>query len=114
MARYLLRVNVTAANINQVRKMLEANGLTAQAQKLEKMPSRADRFAECEAMVSDAASEVESLKDELQEWRDNLPENMQSGDKADQLDDAISNLDDIHSTLDGVSFDSVEFPSMMG
>jgi hypothetical protein len=113
MPRYNLRVNVTAANIAQVRKMLAAHDLAGAVEKVNLNASRADRLSDCESAVGDAASEVESLKEELQEWRDNLPENMQSGEKASALDNAISELDDIYSNLDGIRWE-VEFPGMMG
>jgi hypothetical protein len=46
-------------------------------------------------LVSDAFSELESLKDELQDWYDNLPESFQNGDKGSELQDAVSNLENL-------------------
>ena len=111
MPRYNLRLNVTADNIHQVRKALAAYDVSAHIEKVKLSPSRADRLGECEEMVNDAMSEVESLKDELQDWRDSIPENLSSGDKAEQLDSAIAELDEIYGGLDGVRWE-VDFPGM--
>lgn len=73
--------------------------------------SRQDRLEVAMGSVSDAAAEVESLKDELQEWFDNLPENFQQGDKGQELEEAISQLDDLQSNLENCESE-VTFPSM--
>lgn len=46
--------------------------------------------------ISQAGSEVESLKDELQEWFDNLPEAFQQGDKGNALEEAVSALENVN------------------
>lgn len=74
--------------------------------------SRADRFAAAMSLVSDAMSEVESLKDELEEWHGNMPENFQNGDKGNQIQEAIDNLENIYSELDSISSTDVDFPGM--
>ena len=74
--------------------------------------SRADRFANALSLVSDAKSEVESLRDELQEWHDGLPDNLQSGSKADELDSAVSELEDLYSLLEDAEGRDVTFPGM--
>lgn len=63
--------------------------------------------------VSDAFSEIESLKDELQEWYDNLPEQFQNGSKGEALQEAIGGLEqdtepEVPSEVD--SFDVVYTP----
>ncbi len=79
-----------------------------------KNPSRADRYAAAQSLVSDAKSQIEELRDELQNWLDNLPENLQSGSKADELQTAIDELESNISSLDEVESASVEFPRMFG
>lgn len=74
--------------------------------------SRSDRFGAAQAMVSDARSEGESLRDELQEWLDNLPENLQQGSKADEIQSAIDELETFISSLDEAENVSPEFPGM--
>jgi cell fate (sporulation/competence/biofilm development) regulator YlbF (YheA/YmcA/DUF963 family) len=54
---------------------------------------RAKRFTTTvDALVADAFSEFESLKDELQEWYDGMPENLQGAQKGDDLQSAIDAL----------------------
>jgi hypothetical protein len=74
--------------------------------------SRSARFEAVQSDVTDAASEIESLKDELQEWYDNLPENFQNGEKGEQLQSAIDELETLHDSLDEVANATVEFPGM--
>lgn len=116
MASYLVKVRVTASNINNVRKVLQQLGTDVPfaVEKIEQSPSRADRFSNSIGDVADARSEMESLRDELQEWKDNLPESLQSGSKADELDDAIRELEDVISKMEEVEGSDVSFPSMMG
>lgn len=46
-------------------------------------------------LVSDAFSDLESLKDEMQEWYDNLPDNFQDGDKGSEIQETIDALENI-------------------
>lgn len=45
--------------------------------------------------VSNAFSDMESLKDELQDWYDNLPESFQNGTKGEQLQEAIDLIEGV-------------------
>lgn len=74
--------------------------------------SRADRLAAALSLISDAKSEVESLRDELQEWYDNLPEGFQNGDKGDQLQEAIATLENLNDQLEEAEGTDVGFPGM--
>lgn len=117
MASYLVKVRVNASSIIAVRKALQVLGSDvspAVIEKIEKSPSRSDRFDGAISDVADARAEMESLKEELEEWKNNLPESLQSGSKADELDDAINQLDEAIRACEEVEGHSVDFPSMMG
>ena len=45
--------------------------------------------------ISDAVSDLETLKDELTDWYDGMPENLQGGSKGDALQEAVSELDNV-------------------
>jgi hypothetical protein len=74
--------------------------------------SRADRLQSALGAVSDARSEVESLKEELESWYDNLPESFQNGEKGEALQSAVSELDDCISNLESAEGCGAEFPGM--
>jgi len=65
---------------------------------------------ELSALVSDAASEITSLKEEIEEWRDNmsnanmehLPKWEEVSEAADALDQAESQAQDAENTFDGL------------
>lgn len=64
--------------------------------------------------VSNAFSDIESLKDELQEWYDNLPESFQNGSKGEALQEAVSNLEgtsepDIPEYASGIEVSYIEY-----
>lgn len=84
----------------------------AKARKTKKRPSRADRYSNAQADISQAKAEMEELRDELQNWRDNIPENMQDGQKASELDDAISELEDAINDAESAEGHDVNFPGM--
>lgn len=76
--------------------------------------SRQDRLSAAMAMIEDAKSEVESLRDELQEWYDNLPEQFQNGSKGEEIQEAIDALEQLETDigeLEGRDGD-VSFPGM--
>lgn len=77
--------------------------------------SRAQRLDAAYALVGDAATQVEELKDELQSWYDNLPENFQQGDKGEALQTAIDQLESIQQSFDDLASNQecVDFPSMI-
>ena len=60
-----------------------------------------------EALVADAQTDLEDLKQELQDWYDNLPAGFQSGEKGDMLQTAID-------AMDSVSIPSDEIPAGIG
>ena len=116
MASYKLTMMIDAARRESVEKKLrEVFGADIPIHVLEKdntPTSRAAQLAEAEAMVEDAKSIVEGLKDEIQEWHDNLPENFQDGEKGQALESCVEELDQISSDLDSVDMSSVEFSGM--
>lgn len=116
MAIYEVKLAVDGSRIDAVRKQIatafpEANAVI---EKVNLDKSRADRLSEAEALVTDAKSAVEELRDEIQNWYDSLPENLQQSEKANQLEECVSNLDDLCSSLEDAesNFGNVEFPGM--
>ena len=116
MANYEIKLTVEAARRESVEKKLrEAFGKEIPIHSVEKLKtaeSRADRLSEAEALVDDAKSIVEELKDEMEQWYDSIPENLQSGDKANEVQECKDNLENVQSELENVDFGSVEFPGM--
>ena len=76
------------------------------------MVSRRERFESAIGQISEAKTEIETLRDELQEWLDNMPENLQDGQKAEELQEAIDNLEEILNSLEEAESTDVEFPGM--
>ena len=58
-----------------------------------------------ETLISDAFSEIESLRDEMQERYDNMPENLQGGDIGTRCEEAASTLDNCQQP---------DYPSSLG
>lgn len=115
MAKYRITLMVDGNNVKTIEaQAAKAFGKDAGAQvaKVNPATSRDARLGEIADAVSEAASDVECLKDELQEWRDNLPENLQDGTKAGELEEAIDALDTLHDELEAIDFGSVTFPGM--
>ncbi len=114
MPQYTVSITVSGSNIASVRKQMAAAfpGEEVRCDKIEFNKSRADRLSDAEALVADAASIVEELRDEMEQWHDSIPENLQSGDKASEVESAKDALENLQSELEEVSFGDVEFPSM--
>lgn len=68
-------------------------GTTFHVEKYDPPTTRKERFDRALALVEEANSEFESLKEELDSWLESLPENLQGGSKADELGDAVSELE---------------------
>lgn len=115
MAQYKIILRADAVNINVIRKQVEKwlPGQVAQIDKVNRNPSRQDRFDEAVGEISSAKGTLEDLRDELQEWVDNIPENMQGGSKADEINDAISSLEEAIGQLEEAEGADVTFPGMM-
>lgn len=69
--------------------------------------------------VSNAFSEIDSIREELQSWYDNLHENFQNGEKGQALQDAVSNLEScseptIPSCIEGLGADYTEYHGRIG
>lgn len=52
------------------------------------------------ALIEDAKSQLEILKDEEQEAFDNMPEGLQCSEKGERMEEVISYLDDSFSELE--------------
>lgn len=52
------------------------------------------------ALIEDAKSQLEALKDEEQEAFDNMPESLQYSEKGERMEEIISYLDDSFSELE--------------
>jgi hypothetical protein len=112
---YEVTFRVDAATAKSVAAKLKAAGIadvTAQIEKVERNPSRADRLSEVEGDVADARSAVEELQQEMQDWYDNLPESLQAGEKGSMVSSAADSLQEIVDALEAADFSMVEFPGM--
>lgn len=54
------------------------------------------------ALIEDAKSQLEILKDEEQEAFDNMPESLQYSEKGEKMEEAINYLDDSSNELESV------------
>lgn len=119
MATYKFTGTVQGADVRVVNRVLKEAiekafpGASVRAEKVNDHPSRADRLAEAEEQVTDAATTVRELADEMEAWYDSIPENLQNGDKASQVEEAKDLLTELADTLENCDF-SVDFPAMMG
>lgn len=117
MAKYKITFTIDAARKESVDKKLreafgdKVDGLTWEAEKVKSPTNRSERLAEAEALVDDARSIVEELKDEMEQWRDSIPENLQGGEKYSEVETACDALDEIYSNLEQSDW-GVEFPGM--
>jgi len=118
MSRFILEIAGSGLQRRSVDKLVKSleemkkGEVTVSVREDNPPTSRSARFEAAQSQVTDAASEIESLRDELQEWYDNLPENFQNGDKGEQLQSAIDELETLHDSLDEVANATVDFPGM--
>lgn len=61
---------------------------------------RRKTIAKAAALMSEAKSMLETVRDEEQEYYDNMPEGLQNGDKGCAAEEAISLIEDIINSLD--------------
>lgn len=66
-----------------------------------------ERIETAQAILDEARSDLETLRDEEQEYYDNMPESFQGGDRGDKAQTAIDQLDSAISDLEGFDFDSI-------
>lgn len=120
MATYNVSFTVSGKGLREaaIRKAYESlhinNGTFTgyHADKVNLIPSRADRLAEAEGKFEDAKSIVQELQEEMQNWYDNMPEGLQGSDKGSQVEEAANALQEIYDNLENCDFDSIEFPGM--
>ncbi len=109
MAIYRITQTVQARDIRQVRKIHPDATVT----KVERNPSRADRFGDAIGNIADAKSEIESLAEEMRGWAENMPENLQGGDKHTEVEAAADSLEEMQNSLEEAEGAEVNFPGMM-
>jgi hypothetical protein len=107
MAMYWVKIKVSGANINKVKKDLEAAfpDEVYQVEKINLNPSRADRLAKGEELAGEAKDIVEDLREELESWH-----GLQGSSKGEEIQDAVDQLQELGDALESLDFGSVSFP----
>jgi hypothetical protein len=60
-----------------------------------------------QAIIGEAMSRLETVKDEEQDYYDNMPESFQNGEKGERAQQAVDALDNAYSELDTIDFDGI-------
>jgi multidrug resistance efflux pump len=60
-----------------------------------------------QAIIDEAMSRLETVKDEEQDYYDNMPESFQNGEKGERVQQAVDALDNAYSELDTIDFDGI-------
>lgn len=62
-----------------------------------------EKIRQAQAILSEVAEELESIKSYEEEYYDNMPEGIQAGEKGDKAQEAIDNLASAFDTLGSIN-----------
>jgi plasmid maintenance system antidote protein VapI len=110
--KYLIKTYADAANIQVLRKKLEAVGITFDEVTLSKVnqtPNKTETLNQATDLVEEAKGIVEDLISDVDEALENMPENLKNSERAVNLAEAKDELENQLANIEQVDLSAVSF-----